>query len=99
MLGLRVIATIETGTGKAVVARLIHDLSGRSGPFLAVNCAATVESLLESDLLGHEKGDFTCAYATKRGLWEVAEKRERAFIFGGVPKANVLTLLKNTTVP
>jgi transcriptional regulator with GAF, ATPase, and Fis domain len=60
------------GTGKEVVARVIQELSGRTGPFLAVNCAATVESLLESDLFGHEKGAFTGAHAMKKGLWEEA---------------------------
>jgi DNA-binding NtrC family response regulator len=69
---LRVFITGETGTGKEVVARLIHEISGRKGQFLAVNCAATVESLLESDLFGHEKGAFTGAHTTKKGLWEEA---------------------------
>ena len=69
---LRVLINGETGTGKEVVARLLHDLSSRNGPFLPVNCAATVESLLESDLFGHEKGAFTGAHATKKGLWEEA---------------------------
>lgn len=69
---LRVFITGETGTGKEVVARQIHAVSGRTGPFLEVNCAATVESLLESDLFGHEKGAFTGAHATKKGLWEEA---------------------------
>jgi DNA-binding NtrC family response regulator len=69
---LRVFITGETGTGKEVVARLIHEISGRKGQFLALNCAATVESLLESDLFGHEKGAFTGAHTTKKGLWEEA---------------------------
>src|SRR5262245_65801026 len=69
---MRAFITGETGTGKEVVARTIHEISRCSGPCRAVNCAATVEGLLESDLFGHEKGAFTGAYATKRGFWEEA---------------------------
>lgn len=69
---LPVFITGETGSGKEVVAWLIHQLSKRPGPFRAVNCAAMVEGLLESELFGHEKGAFTNAHATKKGLWEEA---------------------------
>jgi DNA-binding NtrC family response regulator len=69
---LPVFITGETGTGKEVVAWQIHQSSKRPGPFRAVNCAAMVESLLESELFGHEKGAFTGAYAMKKGLWEEA---------------------------
>jgi DNA-binding NtrC family response regulator len=62
----------ETGTGKEVVAWQIHQLSRRSGAFRAINCAAMVENLLESELFGHERGAFTGAHATKKGLWEEA---------------------------
>ncbi len=65
----------ETGTGKEILARYIHSVSHRSErPFMAFNCGAFTETLLESELFGHEKGSFTGATGRKKGIFEMAHK-------------------------
>jgi len=65
----------ETGTGKELVAKAVHSESLRhKGPFISLNCAALPESLLESELFGHEKGSFTGAIAQKKGKFELASR-------------------------
>ena len=69
-----ILITGESGTGKEVVARMIHNIGPRAeSPFIAVNCTAIPDTLLESELFGHAKGSFTGAYQRKKGLFEEAD--------------------------
>jgi DNA-binding NtrC family response regulator len=67
-----VLITGATGTGKELVARAIHNQSGRRGPFVGVNCSTLPETLVEAELFGHERGSFTGADERRPGLFEVA---------------------------
>ena len=67
------IITGESGTGKELVAQAIHDLSRKSGPFIALNASAIAEGITESELFGHEKGAFTGAASSRAGCFELAD--------------------------
>lgn len=64
--------TGETGTGKSLIAQVIHKLSNKSGPFVEINCASVPDNLLESEFFGHEKGAFTSAVSSRKGKFELA---------------------------
>jgi DNA-binding NtrC family response regulator len=93
---ITVLITGESGVGKEVIARAIHSVSPRAGnPFLAVNCAALAEGVLESELFGHEKGSFTGAVARRTGMFE---KANGGTIFldeiGEIPPSTQIRLLR-----
>jgi len=93
---INVLLTGESGSGKEVIARAVHAVSLRAAkPFLAVNCAALAEGILESELFGHEKGSFTGASARRIGMFEQAN---RGTIFldeiGEIPHSTQIRLLR-----
>jgi len=68
-----ILITGETGTGKELIARIIHNSSGRKGEFVPINCSAVPTDLLENEFFGHEKGSFTGAISKRVGKFELAE--------------------------
>ncbi|MEX8518295.1 MAG: sigma-54 interaction domain-containing protein [Leptothrix sp. (in: b-proteobacteria)] len=85
----------ETGTGKELIARHVHACSGRSGPFVAVNCGAFSETLVEAELFGHEAGAYTGATGARAGWFEAAQ-RGTLFLdeIGDLPLAMQVKLLR-----
>ena len=67
-----ILITGETGTGKELIAKIIHEISGRKGPFVGININAYPDSLIENELFGHAKGSFTNAINTQKGKFELA---------------------------
>jgi DNA-binding NtrC family response regulator len=90
-----VLITGESGVGKERVAKALHHLTGSSCPFIAVNCGALTESLLEAELFGYEKGAFTGAARTKKGVFEQADGGT-LFLdeIGDMPQAMQVKLLR-----
>jgi DNA-binding NtrC family response regulator len=90
-----VLITGESGVGKERVAKALHHLTGNSCPFIAVNCGALTESLLEAELFGYEKGAFTGAARTKKGVFEQADGGT-LFLdeIGDMPQAMQVKLLR-----
>ncbi len=99
-----ILLTGETGVGKEVMARSIHAMSGRTGPFVAVHPASFAESLFESEFFGHEKGSFTGAEQRKIGLFELADRGtlfidEVGDMPGAVQPKLLRTLQEHTFLP